>query len=542
MTMQENNHIHSLINISNSIAPLDDFDAKFKAIMGEGASIVKNDHLSVFYLKDIIRSLEAHNTPIKRENELFYLWNGKYWQSITKSKMIKFIFSYIERRGLNAHCSNAIIQGVHSNLCNKLGDTERVYDPSTQFLNLSNGVLKINSKDGKVFLVKHDKKYHLDYIMDFDYVAKSKNDKWQIFLDDMLPNKDTQKTLQQIVGNLLIRGLKIEVLPFLFGTGGNGKGVVLEALKGLFGAKNVSSFSLTQISTDEKIRAKIANGKIMNLGNENSMSKVDIEVVKTYSSYETLTARLNYGNPYEINNYAKFIGNINKLTVFGGERTEAIKRRLVIVPFLVSSQKLNKPMNVDLHHDILEDRSGLLNWVIEGVKEVLKNKKIYLSDEVKKILSTYSEDTNPVSQLIAENNYRFIPPSQPKSTWIKLQEVYKEYREFTLERGYQAQNRNNFKADLMAIEGVLIEKSNNVYCVNISRDDTYKELVTMGEVEVDYSLNKDQFDKYQQVQLLLKSSGMTIEQIKAIVEDDKYNDDIAKRESENAQLSLKGLS
>jgi len=517
--MQKNNHIYSLDTISSRVTPLKDFDSKFKAIMGEGASAIKNDHLSVFYLNDIIRSLSVYGAPIKRENELFYLWNGKYWQSVVKSKMIRFIFSYVEKRGLIAHCSNTIVQGIYSNLCNKLGESERNNsDPSMQLLNLRNGVLKINSKDGKVSLAEHDEKYHLDYIMNFDYVSDSKNDKWQIFLDDMLPSKDTQKTLQQIIGNLLIRGLKIEVLPFMFGTGGNGKGVVLEVIKGLFGVDNVSSYSLTQISTDEKIRAKIADGKIMNLANENNMSKVDVDIVKTYSSGETLSARLNYGNPFEVFNYAKFLGSINRLSVVGGERTEAIKRRLIIIPFLISSKKLNKEMNINLHNEILNNKSGLLNWVIEGVKEVLKNKKIYLSDEVKKVLSTYSEDTNPVSQLIVENNYRFIPTSKPKATWVKLQEIYKEYKEFVTERGYQAQNRNNFKADLMAIEGVLIEKSNNAYCVNISRDDIYNELVTTVEAEVNYTLTKDQFDEYQRLKLA--------------DQDNKYNEEVGRREQE----------
>ena len=82
------------------------------------------------------------------------------------------------------------------------------------------------------------------------------------------------------------------------------------------------------------MRARIADGKIMNLSSENNMGNVNVDVAKAYSSNEPLDARLNYGNPFEIYDYAKFLGNVNKLNVMDGERTQAIARRQIIVPFV----------------------------------------------------------------------------------------------------------------------------------------------------------------------------------------------------------------
>lgn len=439
------------------------FNNAFESIMGRCKQ--NNENLSVFYEDDILTTLKDNETSIKNENGLYYVWSGKFWKSLEPSTLKRFIKTYIKKRGLMSHRNSNIVEGTFKNIAITFGGIAHKVESDIQRLNLDNGVLSI-SKESITFGT-HKKDYNLNYCLDFDYNPEAVNSLWLSFLDDVLPSKETQKTLQQVIGNLLIRGLKIEVLPFLYGTGGNGKSVVLEVLSGLFGTENVTTYSLTKITTDERVRARIADGKIMNLSSENNMGNVNVDVAKSYSSCEPLEARLNYGNPFEIYDYAKFLGNVNRLNVMDGERTHAIARRQIIIPFLVAITP--DKMDVNLHYKILKNKSGLLNWILEGIKEVVKNNEIYKSPEVKNLLAKYQEDTNPVHQMIIENGYKVLDKSVGKIHYISLKDLYKEYTEFSQEIGVGRLSRNNFKADLLTLKGVYETKSQNKTVFNLSR-------------------------------------------------------------------------
>ncbi len=456
----------SLNNILKSSKKIENFHAVYEKITGEKQNN-KAEALSVFYEEILMSDLKKHNTDIKSQNGLFYVWTGKYWKSLEKDSLKRFIKQYIKKRGLVLHRGSSVVDGVFKNIAISTGGVIYTPDEKVQMLNLNNGVLFISAK--KIEFKSHDKKYNLNYCLDFDYDPASENSLWQKFLDDVLPNRQTQRTFQQVIANLLIKGLKIEVLPFLYGTGGNGKSVVLEVLTGLFGRENVTTYSLTKITTDEKIRARIADGKIMNLSSENNMGNVNIEVAKSYSSNEPLDARLNYGNPFEIYDYAKFLGNVNKLSVMDGERTEAIARRQIIIPF---TRELYKDktikVDIDLHNKILENKSGILNWILIGISEVLENRCIYKSDEVKKLLERYKKDTNPVHQMIEEKEYKIdTDKSYPKTQYLTLKELYQDYIDFANEIGVGKLNRNNFKTDLLSYPEIIETSSNNKICFNL---------------------------------------------------------------------------
>jgi len=479
--------LNEILKLSKRIK---NFQSMYEKITGEKPNN-KDVSLSVFYENILMDDLKKYDTDIKSQNGLYYIWTGKYWKSLEKDTLKRFIKQYIKKRGMILHTNSNVVDGVFKNISISKGGIVYKVNENTQLLNLNNGVLFISPKE--IEFKTHNKKYNLNYCLDFNYDPNSENTLWQNFLDDVLPNRQTQRTFQQVIANLLIKGLKIEVLPFLYGTGGNGKSVVLEVLTGLFGRENVTTYSLTKITTDEKIRARIADGKIMNLSSENNMGNVNAETVKTYSSGEPMDARLNYGNPFEIYDYAKFLGNINKLSVMDSERTMAIIRRIIIIPFM---RNLNEDstikVDIDLHNKILHNKSGVLNWILIGITEVLKNRGIYKSDEVQKMLNRYTKDTNPVAMMIEENGYIIDTDNKsPKIMYLSLKELYHDYIDYAHEIGVGKLNRNNFKTDLLAYAGVKEFSSQNKICFNLIKpiSDTSNTPPVSEEVEEDTLFN-----------------------------------------------------
>ena len=80
-------------------------------------------------------------------------------------------------------------------------------------------------------------------------------------------------------------------------------------------------------------RAMIAN-KLVNYASEIN-GKVEASIFKQLVSGEPVEARLPYGNPFIMSDYAKLIFNCNDLPR-DVEQTEAYFRRFLIIPFNVT--------------------------------------------------------------------------------------------------------------------------------------------------------------------------------------------------------------
>jgi len=209
----------------------------------------------------------------------------------------------------------------------------------------------------------------------------------------------------------------------------------------------------------------------MNLASENEMHNVNVNIAKAYSSGGGIDCRLNYGNPYTTTKYAKFLGNVNTLTLMGNDRTEALIRRQIFIPFTKNIKNdVNIKLDINIHHKILNNKAGILNWILEGMNEVFKNEKIYQSDQVQVLLHHYAEDTNPIKQMIKEKGFRIININEniPKKDYMTLTQLYNFYKDFVIEIGAGKQSRANFKKDLLGIKNIREANYNNIICFNLT--------------------------------------------------------------------------
>src|SRR5690606_17922094 len=128
--------------------------------------------------------------------------------------------------------------------------------------------------------------------------------------------------------------LKEEKALILYGNGANGKSVFFEVVSALLGTENTSNFSLESLTeTNSYNRAMIAN-KLVNYGSEIN-GKLESSFFKQLVSGEPIEARLPYGQPFTMKQYAKLIFNCNELPK-DVEHTNAYFRRFLIIPFDVT--------------------------------------------------------------------------------------------------------------------------------------------------------------------------------------------------------------
>jgi len=219
----------------------------------------------------------------------------------------------------------------------------------------------------------------------------------------------------------------------------------------------VSHFSLESLTDGTGyFRAKIKD-KIVNYGTDINLNRIDAGLFKTLASGEPVEARLPYGEPFTISDYAKLIFNVNRLDNANIEHTHGFYRRILILPFnkTIPEEKQDK----NLHKKILLDKAGVLNWIIQGAESVIRNEDIFVSKECEQFKARFIKETDSASLFIESENY-----VKDKTKKVLLSELYESYKNFCVDDGYNKLGKKNFSKRLEALGYERTKASQNKDC------------------------------------------------------------------------------
>lgn len=425
----------------------------------------KQRHFRVAIIHTLIETAKRLNWHVIHDAGFFYIYNGAYWTALEDAEVKQMLKDAAIRMGYTEiECRDAKFVDDLFKQCIQDGFFVERHQKKQSIINLKNGSLHLTDKGIK--LKPFDYRDFLTHQLDFDYDETAKNDIFQNYLDVVLPNKDTQKTLQQVAGFLFIKGLKLEKVFFLYGTGSNGKSVFFEVLNGILGEENMSNYSLENLTNDNGYFRAMIKDKIVNYGTDIKLENIDAGRFKQLASNEPIDARLPYKNPFNITDYAKLIFNVNKMDSANVEHTHGFWRRFLFIPFMVKIE--DKDKDRDLHKKILENRAGVLNWIIEGAKQVVANRDLFISNECEEIKNQFMKETDTVAMFEEQH----IKENLKGNFYIcKVVECYGLYKDYCINAGYRGVlNRSNFVKRMLAIgfdkfedrEGTQLKKSYSV--------------------------------------------------------------------------------
>jgi putative DNA primase/helicase len=395
-------------------------------------------HIKVAIIETLIKTAKRHNWHIVHDLGFFYIYNGAFWvvllddevKQLLKDAAIKMGYTEIE-------CRDAVfVEKLFQQAKQDGFFTEKNFIKQS-IVNLKNGSLVLS--DTGVDIKKFDHKDFLTHQLDFSYNDKAVNAVFLRYLDKVLPDQYTQRTLQEVAGYLFIKGLKMEKVFFLFGLGANGKSVFFEVLNGVLGEENISNYSLESLTDEKGYHRAMIKDKIVNYGTDIQLTKINAGMFKTLASGEPIEARLPYREPFMMTDYAKLIFNVNKMDNANVEHTHGFWRRVLIIPFTKTIP--DEEQDRDLHKKILKDRAGVLNWIIEGAERVIKSRDIFVSSECEDFKKKFIKETDSVAMY--EEDFR---GSMMGHIYFKsLTEAYSDYKAYCLEAGHSRPlGRNNF--------------------------------------------------------------------------------------------------
>ena len=247
--------------------------------------------------------------------------------------------------------------------------------------------------------------------------------------------------LEESAGYCLFKRNELGKAFILTGTGSNGKSTFLNMLKNMLGHSNVSSLDLKKLS--DRFSTVMLYGKLANIGDDISDEfLVDTSVFKKIVTGESIDAEQKGLPKFEFEPFCKMFFSANNIPRMGkGRDWEAIKRRLIIIPFGAKFSKTD-PDFVPFIGDKLKTQDSteyLIRLGIAGLKRVLAARAFTNSEKVQKELDEYEESNNPIlsfNRECAEDGYSI--ENEPTS------QVYSKYQEFCIQNNLKPMSKIEF--------------------------------------------------------------------------------------------------
>jgi putative DNA primase/helicase len=392
---------------------------------------IENKHYIIGTVDEVLDIAIKNKWALGKRNNLIMVFNGAFWQSVDKEDLEEFLGESATRMGVNKNIAKyyAFREYLFKQFlsCSKLSTIQE--NDNVVKINLLNGTFEVNGNNQE--LRPANRRDFLTYQLPFGYNPKAKAPLFEKYLHKVLPDIERQKVLAEYLGYLFVdtKTLKLEKILMLYGGGANGKSVLFEIVNALLGKENVSNFSLHNLTNDNGYyRAKIAN-KLVNYASEIN-SKLATDIFKQLASGEPIEARLPYGEPFTITNYAKLIFNCNELPK-DIEQTNAFFRRFMIIPFDVTIPE--EEQDPELAMKIINNElSGIFNFVLEGLNRLLQQKGFSKSDAIQKQAELYKLQSDSVKMFIEDENYE-----SSTSNKKHLKELFSEYQEYCKFNGFR---------------------------------------------------------------------------------------------------------
>lgn len=366
--------------------------------------------------------IKNNNHIVKINGQLHIYKNGIYiaGQKYIESEMIKYIPNL--NRSKRAEVLTYLDLLVSDNT--ELSDA--------RLIAFKNGIYNVETDDFMDFSPEYviTNKINYDYIPDayFEITDKALN---KLACDDL----SIRMLLEEAIGYVMYRRNELRKAFILLGDKSNGKSTYLDMIKTMLGDENTSALDLKELG--DRFKTAELFGKLANIGDDIGDDFIpNPAVFKKLTSGDRLNAERKGQDPFDFNNYAKFLFSANNIPRIK-DKSGAVISRLIIIPFNASFTKDDPDYAPYIKYDLRKHESMeyLIQLGIAGLKRVLENRCFTTSDKVQKELEEYEENNNPILLFFKD---------EPKIENEPTSEVYRQYNEFCLANSFTPMSNIEF--------------------------------------------------------------------------------------------------
>ena len=323
-------------------------------------------------------------------------------------------------------------------------------DKDIYLFNCQNGTLNLKSFE----FVPHDSDNLLSKISNVNYKPGMKSERWERFVDEVLPNdKEKVRYFQKLLGYSLTGLTEIEQCFILYGnTTRNGKSTALETYAYMM--NNSDGYALTiapetlaiKLNKDSRHHssdvARLRGCRFVNASEPPKRMMLDNALIKNWTGGDTIAAREIHEKQMEFKPAFKLFMNTNSLpqitddTLFTSGRINVITFNRHFKPHEQDKKlkpTLREPNNI----------SGIFNWCLDGLRAYY-DEGITPPDSVTNANIEYQISSDKTQQFI--DDCLIETPGKHEKAGI----VYDEYVHWCQSNGLMSLSKTNFFDELKA--------------------------------------------------------------------------------------------
>lgn len=355
----------------------------------------------------------------KNEIGLFFNYKDGVYKMMTDQEVSNLILSMLYEDMLWGYRTKRNVSDKVACLLSIVPDLELTNDRGDWF-NVRNGLLQLSSG----VLHPHTPEFVSLVQSPVAYDPKAIAPTWDACLEAWMNGPEsTEKTLmlQQFAGYLLTSSMVYAKALFLVGDGGNGKSTFADTISMVIGEQGTSRIDLEDLYGTFGMKGLI--GKRLNVIEEVGGNYYQSHKLKKLVSGESLTINMKFKDQFKFTPEAKFVFAVNMMPRVDDSST-ATERRICVVQF---NNNFRENPNIMLRFSdglLAQELPGILNWMLEGYRSLIKAGAFAKTKEQNLTLAEYREENSSVDGFIGEC-LDFRPDNV--ETTSKLYGEYKDY-------------------------------------------------------------------------------------------------------------------
>ncbi len=333
---------------------------------------------------------------------------------------------------------------------------------------VENGTLELHvremERNGYVRIKAHSREDRITCLANAKFDPEATCPTWENFLIQILPDEETRLFVQRFMGYMITGDISEQCLCVFYGDGANGKSTMMEVLAAVMGdyAKSLPISSL--LHTDRKgggdatpDLARLPWARYLRTSEPEAGSKLSVSLIKQMTGGEQMTVRALHKDFIEFMPQFKIVLAFNnKPNITGGDH--GTWRRIKMVPFTMQIAEQDKDPH--LKEKLLEERSGILNWLLDGYRMWQDQKGLNTPASVLEATDEYRDEQNHITVYIRDRVTR------SEGQRIQASKLYNDYCEWCQNNGIKEYTQSLF-GRIVVERGLKKFKQGVLYYTNV---------------------------------------------------------------------------
>lgn len=416
--------------------------------------------------------VEKHKNDIRycEDEGSWYKWDETRWVKTHKNRIINMArvtckeYNTQGKAGLGSLKAATSVVGLAQCFPEVIITSEQL-DSDVNLLGTPAGVVDLKTGE----LLPPDRDYLITKSVPHTPTPTADCPLWFKFLDEATRgDKDLQRYMQQIAGYCLTGDTSEQCLFFIYGDGGNGKSIFLNALNDIVGEyASTAVMNLLMTSKSERHSTELAmlkGARLVSVSETDEGKTLAEGLIKQLTGGDKITARYMRQDNFIftpqfkiiiVGNHAPALQNVDA----------AMKRRFNVIPFV---HKPEKPDH-ELGNKLKDEAAGIFRWAIEGCLDWKANgliKPACVVAETNEYFVTQDSFSEWFESDCFDQRNNFIVGK--KQVWTPTVEVYEAWRQYAEDNGYPIGSTSSLIPKIRRLGFEKVKKGNKWVFIGLS--------------------------------------------------------------------------